>query len=268
MPGIEPRGVVMKRLVLGMAVFGALSAGSSALAADIPVRPAPPLLVFSWTGFYIGVHVGAGFGTKEQEQIVFLPAGVLQDAASGVTFDSFSSHTVNGFLGGGQIGFNYQAGWTVWGVEIQASAANLRGKGDCGLLSQFNCSAEVTGLATFAGRFGITSDRLLFYVKGGGAWAHDKYDLSLVRIVADGGIGSSSVSDNRWGWMIGTGIEYAVAPGWSAKVEYNYMDFGTKTYQFNSIVTAPNLPAGAFEHFDITQRIHVIKLGINYRFGW
>jgi outer membrane immunogenic protein len=252
----------VKRVILGMAVFAALSAGSSALAADIPIRPAPPPPpFFSWTGFYIGVHVGAGLGTKEQEQFVSL--GPIE------RLDSFSSHTVNGILGGGQIGYNYQAGWTVWGVEIQASAANLRGKGSCGFAAFFNCSTNVTGLATFAGRFGLTSDRILVYVKGGGAWAHDKYDLSFIGTNSEE-IVPSFILDFRLGWMFGTGIEYAVAPNWSAKVEYNYMDFGTKSYLFNSTVGGgaafPNVSSGAFDHFDITQRIHVIKFGINYRF--
>jgi outer membrane immunogenic protein len=242
-----------KFFLAASAALATLVMAAPASAADIPVkaRPLPPPPVFSWTGFYIGVHVGAGFGTKEWEQ--FFSEGTEVG-------NTFSSHTVNGILGGGQIGFNYQVGWAVWGVEFQASAADLRGKGSCGLVAEFNCNTKVTGLATFAGRFGVTSDRLLFYVKGGAAWARDKYDVSF--FVNEPEIVPSSISDNRWGWMIGTGIEYAFAPNWSAKVEYNYMDFGTKGYVFNLTPTEP----GLFDRFDITQRIHLVKFGLNYRF--
>src|SRR5205823_1177127 len=131
--------------------------------------PSPP--VFSWTGFYVGVHGGSGWGTKEWDEIA-TPALVGFNEAD-------SSHPVNGILGGGQIGFNYQVGWAVWGAEIQASAADIKGKGNCGIVAEFNCASKVDGLATFAGRFGAAFDHTLVYVKGGGAWADDKLNLDL-----------------------------------------------------------------------------------------
>src|SRR5258708_1942683 len=114
----------MRRISLGLLATTSLVAFATvASAADLarPVykAPPPPPPSFSWTGFYIGVHVGSGWGTKEWDQIATPPAASFNR--------SDSSHAVNGILGGGQIGFNYQVGWAVWGVEIQASAADVKG---------------------------------------------------------------------------------------------------------------------------------------------
>jgi outer membrane immunogenic protein len=259
----------MKKLLLGSVALAALATAGSALAADMPrpVYKAPPPVVapFSWTGFYIGVHVGAAWGTKEWDQRINVPA-VLDGRVAVVpafALESDSSHTVNGFLGGGQVGFNYQAGWTVWGAEFQISGADVKGRGNCGVSALWNCGTKVDTIATLAARFGLTWDRTLVYVKGGGAYAHDKFDLNLLGINIPGVIQPSSLSDNRFGWMVGTGVEVAIWGNWSAKVEYNYMDFGTKNYRFN---TTPLTPV--FDNFDITQRLHLIKFGINYRFGY
>jgi len=221
------------------------SFAQSASAADLSrpafKAPAPAAAPFSWAGLYIGAHIGAGWGTKEWDQFV-APA----------EFDS--SHTVNGILGGGQVGFNVQNGLWVWGAEFQFSGADVKGKGNCGVDADFNCSTKVNAIGTLAGRVGFVSGQSLIYVKGGGAFAHDDFKLNFA------GIQSSSISDDRWGWMLGTGVEYAITNNWSAKVEYNYMDLGTKSYHFN---TEPG-----FNNFDITQRLHLIKFGVNYRFNW
>jgi outer membrane immunogenic protein len=230
-----------------------------AFAADLAVKaPVAAVAPFSWTGFYIGAHVGAGWGTKEWDE--FIPLG----RAGKTELDS--SHTVNGILGGGQIGYNWQfvPSW-VLGIEAQLSAADLKGKGNCGAgivefeaaAFLFNCRSKVDAIGTFAARLGlpIVNNQGLIYVKGGAAWAHDKFNLDFDSRL------SSSISDDRWGWMLGTGLEFLVpgAPSnWTAKIEYNYMDLGTKSYQFTNF--------DGFGNFDITQRLHLIKFGINYHF--
>jgi outer membrane immunogenic protein len=260
----------MRRIILSLlASATALGLASAASAADL-ARPAykappPPPPIFSWTGFYIGVNVGAGWGTKEYEQQV--PLGQILGGLP--TLISDGSHTVNGALAGGQVGFNYQVGPTVWGVEVQADWANLRGKSNCGLIALWNCDTKVDGLATFAGRFGLTSNQTLVYVKGGAAWAHDKYNINLLGLNIPGIVQPSEIQDNRWGWMIGTGVEQAIFGGWSAKVEYNYMDFGNKDYRFNAVPGLNGtIAAGLLDHFNVTERIHLIKFGVNYRFGY
>jgi outer membrane immunogenic protein len=279
----------MKKLLLASASVFALNAGAAS-AADLGPRPAykapPPAPVvappFSWTGFYIGGHIGSGWGTKEWDdarpnatacgktnppgQICITPGGGGA-AGEGPVFNS--SHTVNGFLGGGQIGFNYQIDWAVLGVEVQGSFADITGHGTCGFEGLLNCSSKVDGLATFAGRFGFAVDRALIYVKGGGAWAHDKFEITNSGLLFLAGTCDSeglnctpvpgrSFSANRWGWMWGTGVEYAFLPNWSAKLEYDFLDLGTKSYLINDVLGT----------FDIRQRIHLVKFGINYHFSW
>ncbi len=198
-------GAIMKKLLLASASVLALNLGA-ATAADLGPRPvykAPPPVAapvpFSWTGFYIGAHIGSGWGTKEWDdakpnatacshtsppgQFCFVPPGPgVGPITEGLIFNS--SHTVNGFLGGGQIGFNYQVGWWVWGAEVQGSFADLTGHGTCGFEGLLNCSSKVDGIATFAGRLGFAVDRALIYMKGGGAWAHDKFAVTNSGLIA------------------------------------------------------------------------------------
>jgi outer membrane immunogenic protein len=280
----------MRKMLLASASVFALSAGA-ANAADLGPRPvykAPPPVAapvpFSWTGFYIGGHLGSGWGTMEWDdpnkpnqtacshtsppgQICFTtgPGPGPGPITQGLVFNS--SHTVNGFLGGGQVGFNYQVGWWVWGAEIQGSFADLTGHGACGFEGFLNCSSKVDGIATFAGRLGFAVDRALIFVKGGAGWAHDKFSVTnsgLIAVCTSEGCATSevvpgrSISSSRWGWMWGTGVEYAFLPNWSAKLEYDFLDLGTKSFFVNDVLGT----------FDIKQRIHLVKFGINYHFNW
>jgi outer membrane immunogenic protein len=250
-------------------------------AADLPVkmRPAPVVpLQFSWTGFYGGIHVGAGWGTTEANDDPNLHGcdpsgntpkkcptpGVIVGPGAGSVLTANSSHTTNGMLGGGQIGYNYQMGQWVFGGEIQASAADISGSGSC-VAGTANCSSKIGSLVTFAARLGWAADRALFFVKGGAAWAHTKFGMSNagnlfkstgpdptdIALVAGG-----EVSDDRWGWLFGAGVEYALYNNWSAKLEYNYIDLGSKTYVVN------DSPA-----FDVKQRVHTVTAGVNYHFA-
>jgi outer membrane immunogenic protein len=251
-------GVSMRKLLLGMTAVAAVVLASAAQAADLPTRKAtlpvaaPP---FSWTGFYFGLHVGAGWGTKEwsdgREFNISDPATTVTSVPG-----PLGSYNTNGFLGGGQIGFNLQVGWAVFGIEADASWADIKGSGICFPLQ---CSSKIDTLGTITGRFGGAIDRALLYVKGGGAWAREKHTTSFG--VAP--VLSSSTSDTRWGWTAGAGIEYAFSPSWSGKIEYSFLDFGkeAQTFQFPDI----NAPANATD-LGLRQTLHTIKAGLNYRF--
>jgi outer membrane immunogenic protein len=272
----QPRGIVMKRLILGMAAFIAVSAGGPALAADMPVkaRPLPPPVpVFSWTGFYFGGHVGGAWGTTESTlnslTITQCIGGQCSppDPIGGFSIPISQTQT-NGFLGGVQGGYNWDFGWGVFGVEAQFSWTDLKGTSPCALV--IACSTDHDWITTFAGRFGVTYDRLLLYVKGGVAWSKVTYSANLN---LDGLINAStSVSDTRFGPMFGAGLEYAFWGNWSAKIEYNYIDFRNEDYNFLASVplggsTVPitiNLDFGTTIH----ERVHLIKAGLNYRFDW
>lgn len=250
-----------------MRIVAALLAASTSLfmagaqvaySADLPTKaPRAPLAapVWSWTGFYIGAHVGGGWGTIESELAGF-PYVPMLESASYLGFGGgpfpIASGTVNGFLGGGQIGYNFQSGIVVFGIEADASWTNIKGTTPC--LFILSCEREVQALGTITGRLGFTADRALIYVKGGGAWAHVEHDVKLF------GTSVTSADKTLWGWTVGTGVEYAITENWSAKLEYNYMDFGSNTLGF------PIEEFGTV-NVDTTTSIHAVKFGVNYRFG-
>ena len=90
------------------------------------------------------------------------------------------------------------------------------------------CNSKSDRFGTFAGRLGIAADRTLVYFKGGAAWTHDIHDLVLCC-----GVVEATVSGGKWGWTAGTGLEYALTRNWSAKLEYDFMDFGTSRFVFD-----------------------------------
>jgi outer membrane immunogenic protein len=233
----------MNRIALAAFAAGSMAIASSAGAADLPIKaPYAAPVVWSWTGFYIGGHVGAGWGTIETETV---GGGFV-----------FSQGTVNGFLGGGQVGYNWQAGPIVLGVEADASATSIKGTSPC-IVGIFVCKRNVDWMATFTGRVGFTADRALIYVKGGGAWADFKYTTSVA------GLGIATAQQGQWGALVGAGVEYAFAPGWSAKLEYDYIDFGQRTVPFTIVAGG----GGAVVNINATQNLHQVKFGVNYRFG-
>ena len=154
----------MRRIVITFAATATLTAcGQLAYAADLPrIAPTAPIpypAPIIWTGFYVGAHVGGGWGTKDWTTYL------------GTAFVDDWQHTVNGYLGGLQAGANYQVGRWVVGVEAQSSWANLEGKNHCAIANRdLNCSTKSDWLGTAALRFGFTAGDALAYIKGGAAW--------------------------------------------------------------------------------------------------
>ena len=241
-------------MLLASAGVAALSL-SAANAADMPVkyRAAPPP-IWSWTGFYVGAHVGGTWGTTEAEVNSISVPGLF--ALNGFTLP-LTSQSFNGFIGGGQIGYNWQSGIVVFGVEGEISGTSAKGTGPC--LVVFSCKTEQNWMATAAGRLGLADGRDLYYVKGGAAWSHNTYSANL-----NLGVGlNTEVSDNRWGWLVGAGIEHAFGGGLSAKLEYDFVDYGSHDYNFPLAVLGAPVDIGT----KITEYQHVVKVGVNYRFG-
>lgn len=214
----------------------------SASAADLsrPAYKAPPYLspvsVFTWTGFYVGAHAGYGWSK-------FAGSGTY-----GV--DNVSA---KGFLGGAQIGYNYQIGQFVLGVEGDYSFANV--KYDTPLFAG-TLTLKNDYFITAAARLGYAFDRTLIYGKVGGAWTRDKWDGT------DGTGGTVTGNFTRSGWMLGAGLEYAIWDNWSAKLEYNYLRFGSIT---PTLTTTGTLSVAGTS--DVKLNTHIVKAGLNYRFN-
>ena len=217
--------------------------GQIANAADMPIKaPRMPIAVsYNWTGFYVGANGGYGWGYSNW----------MDDPALGGS--ALGSHPTGGGLVGGQIGFNWQFSEWVAGVEADIDWANLTGSHIDPALHDIH--TKTTAVGTIAARFGYTWDRSLAYFKGGAAWGRFSYD----DFVTLGGALNGSGSSTSWGYTLGGGYEYAFAPNWSAKIEYSYMDFGSRNVSFNGGV------AGAYVQ-GITDRVQAVKVGVNYRF--
>jgi outer membrane immunogenic protein len=246
-------------------VAGALVAGSSiyASAADLPARApaykAPPVTVDYWTGFYVGVHAGYGWGTKD-----------WLNSDNGGFFEG------RGFLGGGQIGVNQQVGngW-VLGIEADASWSGFKGNQTTergAIPVDFyvteSLESKIDWMASVALRAGIAVDRLLVYGKFGIAIAHEHHSANWYRNVG-GAIASYAVSgsETRTGTLVGFGAEYAWSDYWSAKIEYNYVPFVDKPIELAGTQTDAGVTTPLWYNQRIGQSLHFVKAGVNYRLG-
>jgi outer membrane immunogenic protein len=259
----------MRKTIAAVATAIALTS-APALAADLPMkaRPLPPSPAWSWSGFYVGVHAGAGWGTDETN-LTGINLGPLAIAlAPGLAFNQNSR---SGFLGGGQAGFNWQSGLFVLGVQGDIAGMDVKGRDNCLII--LNCTSKSDWLATVSGRVGaVVLDRGLVYVKGGGAWMHTNNSVDVTGFaipgVAAGGIvipatNITSAGFDQGGWLLGMGTEWMITPNLTAFVEYDYMRFEDKNVRF--ALTA--LPIVTFDTKQ-TNTLSVAKVGVNYKFGW
>ena len=245
-----------KQLLLAGVAVAALIGSPPSHAADLGLLKAPPKPVFTWTGCYVGGNIGFGVGGKEFSDH---PGG------SALVGGTELEDGIAGFLGGGQIGCNYQyANNWVFGIEGAGSAADLTGN-----RITFNgksLSAKTDWLASVTGRVGYAVDQWLFYVKGGAAWAGDHF-----RIAETGGAPDIyNLSQTRLGGTVGVGAEYAFWTKWSARIEYNFYAFGS---DLNLLFACSNPVNQAFCGIPATrgpetirQDINQFTVALNYRF--
>jgi outer membrane immunogenic protein len=247
---------------------------SVAQAADMLIPQTPPYLpppLFSWTGFYLGANVGAGIGTTETSVNV----GPALTALSGMPISATAplvSETFNGFIGGMQAGYNWQIGVFVLGIEGDLDAAGLQGTAPCAVV--LNCTMKHNWFADVTGRVGVVAvERTLIYLKGGVAWEGSNFTVgNSINMAGTTIAASAGGSGTQTGGLLGMGVEYAFLPNWSAKLEYNYIDFGTRSINA-SIAANPAFAgtglaplSGAQVPTSITENEHLIKAGVNYRF--
>ncbi|HWK94854.1 MAG TPA: outer membrane protein [Pseudolabrys sp.] len=221
------------------ALLGAtLLSGVAANAADLPVKA--PLytapLGYNWTGFYVGINGGGGFGHTDWTYVI-----------GGNT----AGHNTSGGLIGGTVGYNYQIQKWVLGLEGDWDWANVKGSTACPNPA-FSCESKLTSLGTLRGRVGMavgSTGNFLLY--GTGGWAWGRLNIQTVHPT----VGTNGTSKTPNGWTAGGGVEWGFLPNWSAKLEYLYVGFGTNTYTVDTGLQV-----------DAKERVNVIRAGVNYRF--
>jgi outer membrane immunogenic protein len=294
----------MRRITLSLlattAVFG-LTAGA-ATAADLPTKApapmiAPPPPLWNWTGFYIGGNLGPGWSRQQLGNDDGL--GAFNNTNAG-----FGSTTGVGLTGGFQLGYNYQFANSpiVVGLEGMFNFASIRANANSStsttdsfvtggdtfhtVNTSFNnqFSSKVKDIALLTARLGLTSgpqDRTLWYIKGGGAWAKTNYTLNsqtnstetitdfetappVLTVINTTTLASLQQTRNRWGWTVGTGVEFGLWDNWSTRIEYDYLQFN------NSNISDANLTGFCLNtgNCGVKSEIHLVTIGLNYRFNW
>ena len=261
-------------LTLLAAAVVALAAGQTASAADLARRAPPPAApayipppVFSWTGFYIGGNLG----------VAWTEASVCCDIFGNSRHNSQQAV----FTGGGQVGANYQWNWLVLGVEGDFDwLANNHNSTNSLILGShaFQLSANDRWITTVTGRVGYafnlgggpwglgwnpgTGGPWLIYGKGGWGWAG--VNNPTLTDVTTGGSISISNSNSHDGPVGGVGIEYAFAPNWTAKLEYDRLFLNDSTFTF-----APGTPFISGNSLSLFNHdVQTVTVGVNYLFNW
>jgi outer membrane immunogenic protein len=262
------------RNFLAAAMLALAASTGSALAADLPSKkmapmlpppPPPPL----WSGFYVGLN--AGYTWDERGNVlVNSPANIWAVGASGSGAVSTNN---DGFIGGGQIGYNYQFGQTfVVGVEadIQGVASDRASSTLTNFVtpvtSSISASKQLDYLGTVRGRAGyLVTPTLLLYGTGGVAYGQTNLNATVTQTTPGGATGSASVgfSDTRVGWTAGGGVEWLFLPQWSAKAEYLYYDLGRASA--SNTLTFPNAVASTTVSSEF--KGHIVRAGVNYHFN-
>ncbi len=264
----------MKKFLLTTVALAAL--GSAAHAADLPRKSvpvlAPPVPMFVWTGFYVGLNGGYGFGDGNT-QTVGTP-GFQALIAPGIVPGALNTKP-DGFMGGAQIGYNVQFGAFVAGVEADIQFADMKKTaGFVGLPvlgTQLNTSTttEMEYFGTLRARLGFTPfDRLLVYATGGLAYGQIKTSSSVVGVQAPALVWSGSDSETKFGWTLGAGLEYAITNNFTVRGEYLYYDLGNTTV--SALGNAAVRGVGALNGIDYISRTEnrgsIVRAGVNYKF--
>jgi outer membrane immunogenic protein len=245
------------KLIAAATAVGAMLGMGVASAADLPIKAAPLPVAppFSWTGFYIGGNAGAGI--LHDQGFEFQPVGIpLAVRAAAADRDGF------GGLAGGQIGYNYQIGMLVLGIEGEGFWSGMKVNQDQFDGTTLISTASIRNKWDFdvAGRFGVAFDRALVYGKAG--WVAGGFDwFGADPFNRFNNQGSATLN----GLLIGIGLEYAFTNNWTAKFEYNYLGYPSQDVNFSSIHVATGATVPFIQN--VSTNKNIFKVGFNYLFN-
>jgi outer membrane immunogenic protein len=248
--------------VLGLTAFGLAAPASAADLAARPYTKAPaPVIaaVYDWSGFYIGINGGGGWSHKCWDRTV--DNGRLLTVVVGE-----GCHDASGGTIGGQVGYRWQSAAWVFGVEAQGNWADIKGSNTSNIffraLADSTNRTKIDSFGLFTGQVGYSWNNFLLYVKGGAAVTHDKYNGFIVN-AAILNPNFDSVSETRWGGVVGVGGEFSFYQNWSFALEYDHLFMGNRDVTFTSTAT----PFFATRTDRIRQDVDLFTARLNYRFG-
>ncbi|MGL4636026.1 MAG: outer membrane protein [Beijerinckiaceae bacterium] len=256
----------MKRfLLMSTVATGAMLGGvlAPAMAADLPRKTVAPVFaqpapIFNWSGFYVGLNGGYVFDTGKSQL-----TGTAALLGTGLVPAGKTKTMGDGFTIGGTLGYNYQIGNFVAGIETDLAYMDLgkRVSTTFGPLTTTQ-SQEMSYFGTLRGRLGYAFDNVLIYATGGLAYGDQKARTTITGLASQW---DGSKSDTRFGYTLGAGMEYAFNRNWSAKIEYLYYDLG-KTNYTSPLVAGAGAGAAVFATSKAENRGNIVRAGINYRF--
>jgi outer membrane immunogenic protein len=282
----------MKTSFLTIAAFAAALSAGSAIAADLPSKglPMPPLPPEPpmWSGFYVGLNLGATLGVSPLSTsavpLAAAPTWGSEVALSAALATSKFPLDDARFIGGGQVGYNFQLAPS-WVVGVEADIQGVADSSNAGvafgagapaafpgerIISTVRATKTLDYFGTARGRVGfLATPTLLLYATGGFAYGGVGSSTAIVQENAPfvPGFGSAGrYSDTRVGWTVGGGLEWLFAPKWSLKLEYLYYDLGRVTYGLSGL----SFPGAYISAVAASTRFdgHVARAGLNYHFNW
>jgi outer membrane immunogenic protein len=239
----------------------ALPALAADLSRPVPYTKAPvaaPVSAYSWSGFYLGGNAGAKWANFDET----FRSGTLTPL--GFTGDSDVT-----WLAGGQLGYMWQTGQFVFGIEGDMDATHLHNSfTSAGVVGPFvagdTFAVKNDWQASARGRLGWAVDRTLFYITGGGAWANVKTTATFVPVAGVNALTVLSNNRTMFGWTFGGGIDYGIAPGWSIGAEYRFTRFENNHNNGTTLGTVGILPIAFDTHLDTSE----VTARVNYHFNW
>jgi outer membrane immunogenic protein len=263
----------MTKLRLGASALAVATAmGVAALpanAADLygthggSVKDAPVFApMFSWSGLYIGANVGYGWsGDNNLDGFAEFDYSVTPLSLDRVPLGQTYDLEADGAFGGGQIGYNWQRGKVVFGVEADIQASDIQENGRTEFPTSFSASSlDIEYFGTVRARLGYAFDRTLLYVTGGFAYGDVELKHRFQQDFPGATLERGAKSDTETGYAVGGGLEYALGDRWTIKTEYQYVDLGDV-----SVAAGPDL--NTIEGIETDVNFHTVRFGVNYKLG-
>jgi outer membrane immunogenic protein len=255
---------IMKKTLLLLAMFSA--AVGSAQAADMPVKAPVYVAPFTWTGLYLGINAGYGWGDNTGDRYCTNAAGIV--GGPGCTFAMPAALKPTGAFVGGQVGYNYQTGLFVWGVEADIQVAHINDSTGAlaappTLGATITRSVNLDWFGTVRGRLGLAIwDHTLIYGTAGVMYGEEVSNMLVSPVPAVPILNiNPGATSTKTGWTAGGGIEYAFTKSLSAKLEGLYYDLGSETISARNTITSIT----ATENLKYTGAL--VRLGANLKFG-